>query len=812
MKWQSFAFVFQSNDAISRIRETLEAKDRPSYPIMWRELMSLKEMSKLKTDRERENTYIKLVKELQLASQNSLYIDVQSENLDKVLDTMSQMGLMGDYFMALLVGLDSTQKVDMRKYLSKDSVANVTQFRIIRDGPSDASIEAALLYDSVFVLSDAMNLLLKELGPNEARKIRPKPLSCLDKTKKYEVGERLINLIRRRTRMGRRTGPMTFNDKHEREFELEILNTQAGRTTQVGVWNKDGLHISRDEKNMNDSLNEAAKNKVFIVSTRVGSPYITPVPEEAKGRLIGEKKYIGYCIDLIEQIEQHLGIKCQFELVPDGKYGSRNPVTKQWDGLIRRLLDLKADLAICDLTITSERQSAVDFTAPFMNLGISILYSKSEKVVPKLFAFMDPFSVEVWMYTATGYLIVSLMLFWSARWAPEEWVNPHPCNDENEELENNFSMMNSMWLTMGSLMQQGSDILPRATSIRLMTGVYWFFVLIMVSSYTANLAAFLTAVKMEESINDVEDLAKQTKIAYGALKDGSTYSFFKNSNTSLYQRIFNTMAEAKPSVFTKTNDEGVERVIKGRRKYAFFMESTGIEYQVERHCELQQVGALLDNKGYGIAMPPNSPYRTLFSTAILHLQEKGMLQTLKQKWWKDMGGGLCDEESDEPVDSNELSMAHVGGVFLVLIFGCIMSVMLGIIEFLWNARQVAIEEKITPREALINEFKFVIDFSKTCKPVKTSKSSSKSSSSAKSSERNSRSASKRSRSAEAAPPSRRTSGERFEMLELGEGGMSSRTDLASRSGSRVRADVESRASRSRLNADSVSRRSVDARR
>lgn len=29
----------------------------------------------------------------------------------------------------------------------------------------------------------------------------------------------------------------------------------------------------------------------------------------------------------------------------------------------------KADLAICDLTITYARQKAVDFTTPFMNLG-----------------------------------------------------------------------------------------------------------------------------------------------------------------------------------------------------------------------------------------------------------------------------------------------------------------------------------------------------------------------------------------------------------------------------------------------------------
>lgn len=64
------------------------------------------------------------------------------------------------------------------------------------------------------------------------------------------------------------------------------------------------------------------------------------------------------------------------------------------------------------------------------------------------------------------------------------------------------------------------------------------------------------------------------------------------------------MSDEKPTVFTDSNKEGVDRVINGKRKYAFFMESTTIEYQVERHCELQQVGNLLDNKGYGIALPP----------------------------------------------------------------------------------------------------------------------------------------------------------------------------------------------------------------
>jgi hypothetical protein len=63
------------------------------------------------------------------------------------------------------------------------------------------------------------------------------------------------------------------------------------------------------------------------------------------------------------------------------------------------------------------------------------------------------------------------------------------------------------------------------------------------------------------------------------------------------------MTQTRPSVFVKSNEEGVDSVKKGKGLYAFFMESTSIEYQVERNCDLQQVGAPLDSKGYGIGLP-----------------------------------------------------------------------------------------------------------------------------------------------------------------------------------------------------------------
>jgi len=57
--------------------------------------------------------------------------------------------------------------------------------------------------------------------------------------------------------------------------------------------------------------------------------------------------------------------------------------------------------------------------------------------------------------------------------------------------------------------------------------VWWFFTLILISSYTANLAAFLTVERMVAPINSPEDLASQTEVEYGTLYHGSTWDFFR---------------------------------------------------------------------------------------------------------------------------------------------------------------------------------------------------------------------------------------------------------------------------------------------
>ena len=61
-----------------------------------------------------------------------------------------------------------------------------------------------------------------------------------------------------------------------------------------------------------------------------------------------------------------------------------------------------ADFAIADLSVTSARASVVQFSMPFMNLGISIIFIKPRPAPPSMLSFLSPFTLEVWIYTAFG--------------------------------------------------------------------------------------------------------------------------------------------------------------------------------------------------------------------------------------------------------------------------------------------------------------------------------------------------------------------------------------------------------------------------
>ncbi|CAB3367343.1 Hypothetical predicted protein [Cloeon dipterum] len=703
--WKSFTIIYETNEGLVRLQELLKAHGPSEFPIAVRQLGEGPD-------------YRPLLKQIKNSAESHVVLDCSTEKIYDVLKQAQQIGMMSDYHSYLITSLD-LHTVDLEEF--KYGGTNITAFRLVdpdradvikvmrdwaygsetrfgrkpegaqltrKDNATFVKTETALMYDAVHLFAKALHDL------DSSQRIDIKPLNC-DSADTWPHGYSLINYMKV-VEMRGLTGVIKFDNQGFRSsFVLDIVELGREGLKAIGTWNStQGVNFTRTFGETYTQIVESLHNKTLVVTLILSSPYC--MRKDSSEQLSGNDQFEGYAIDLIEEISKILGFNYTFKLVPDGRYGSLNRETKEWDGMVRELLEQRADLAIADLTITYDREQAVDFTMPFMNLGISILYRKPIKQPPNLFSFLSPLSLDVWIYMATAYLGVSVLLFILARFTPYEWQNPHPCNPSPDHLENQFTLLNCLWFAIGSLMQQGCDFLPKAVSTRMVAGMWWFFTLIMISSYTANLAAFLTVERMDSPIESAEDLAKQTKIKYGALRGGSTAAFFRDSNFSTYQRMWSFMESARPSVFAASNTEGVERVVRGKGSYAFLMESTSIEYVIERNCELTQVGGLLDSKGYGIAMPPNSPYRTAISGAVLKLQEEGKLHILKTRWWKEKrGGGSCrDDTSKSSSAANELGLANVGGVFVVLLGGMGVACVIAVAEFVWKSRKVAVEERV----------------------------------------------------------------------------------------------------------------------
>lgn len=118
-----------------------------------------------------------------------------------------------------------------------------------------------------------------------------------------------------------------------------------------------------------------------------------------------------------------------------------------------------ADMAVAPLTITLKRENVVDFTKPFMDVGISIMIKKPEIEKPGVFSFMKPFSIQIWMFIVLAYAAVSVGLFFVCRASPYEWRKL--IQGSILKYENEFSLVNSFWFSAGALMLQGSDACPR---------------------------------------------------------------------------------------------------------------------------------------------------------------------------------------------------------------------------------------------------------------------------------------------------------------------------------------------------------------
>ncbi|XP_038059611.1 glutamate receptor ionotropic, kainate 2-like [Patiria miniata] len=689
--WTTITIVYEEDAALTRLQEVLHASAEPmKIKVTVYRIPSRPDMRDL-------------LKEIKTSGARHIIIDCRSETLYPLLEQIMEMQMLRSYYHYLFTSMD-VALLNMSRY-NGDGV-NITavhlhdresaqfhrvavewraRFRGTDAHPMDKGLttEASLVIDAVNVMAQALTMGI-------GRNMTLQRLSCFDKRPHspsvWDYGLSFFNYLKSVNLKNGLTGDVNFSAFGEREnptiFISELTDTNG--LEQRGFWNTSRqLYMKpRDETIITDP--SSFINRTLIVTTIREQPYVMFRETKDGVPVTGNARYYGYCIDMLQKISERLHFNYQIVEVEDDNYGSKLE-SGRWNGMVGELIERKADLAVAPLTITYSREQVMDFSKPYMHLGITILYRSPEPQNPGVFSFLNPLSFDVWLYVVLAFFLVSITLFLLARFSPYEWYNSHPCNPEYDEVENQFNLTNCLWFSFGGLMQQGSEVNPRAFSTRVLSGFWWFFSLILVSSYTANLAAFLTVERMVSPISSADDLSKQTEIEYGTRSGGSTETFFSRSKIPTYQTMYEFMS-ARPHVFSKTYDAGIERVLNSKN-YAFLLESTTAEYRISQHCNnLTLIGGLLNSRGYGIGTPLGSALRDEVTKAILSLQEDDTLLKLKQKWWKTSN---CQSSLNQKEDANELGVKNIGGIFLVLITGLLAGVMAAVAEFVWKSRQNA---------------------------------------------------------------------------------------------------------------------------
>ncbi|XP_059398838.1 glutamate receptor 4-like isoform X4 [Carassius carassius] len=705
--WNRFVFLYDTDRGYSILQAIMEKAGQNSWQV-----------SAICVENFNDASYRQLLEDLDRRQEKTFVIDLEAERLNNMLEQIVSVGkhVKGYHYIMANLGF---KDINLERFMHGG--ANVTGFQLVdfsnpmviklmqrwnkldqREYPgSDAppKYTSALTYDGVMVMAEAFRNLRRQKVDISRR---GNAGDCLaNPAAPWNQGIDMERTLKQ-VRLQGLTGNVQFDHYGRRvNYTMDVFELKSNGPRRIGYWNDaDKLVLTQDQALLPNETS-GMENRTVIVTTIMEGPYV--MLKKNWEMYEGNEQYEGYCVDLAYEIAKHIGFKYKISIVPDGKYGARDPETKIWNGMVGELVYGKAEIAVAPLTITLVREEVIDFSKPFMSLGISIMIKKPQKSKPGVFSFLDPLAYEIWMCIVFAYIGVSVVLFLVSRFSPYEWHTEEPEEGTDglpsDQPPNEFGIFNSLWFSLGAFMQQGCDISPRSLSGRIVGGVWWFFTLIIISSYTANLAAFLTVERMVSPIESAEDLAKQTDIAYGTLDSGSTKEFFRRSKIAVYEKMWSYMKSAEPTVFTKTTAEGVARVRKSKGKYAFLLESTMNEYTEQRKpCDTMKVGGNLDSKGYGVATPKGSQLRTPVNLAVLKLSESGILDKLKNKWWYDKGECGTKDSGSKDKSSQALSLSNVAGVFYILVGGLGLAMLVALIEFCYKSQNEAKRMKVEQSE------------------------------------------------------------------------------------------------------------------
>ncbi|XP_025097580.1 glutamate receptor ionotropic, NMDA 1-like isoform X3 [Pomacea canaliculata] len=550
----------------------------------------------------------------------------------------------------------------------------------------------------------------------------PPPSKCSD-LDNWQSGEVILAALKS-TKMSGQTGQLSFTELGDRlDAMYEIMNMNTSRR-QVAVGLYGGIQVSSvkppqvvgaDQEPLRMSKNitwpggvtvkpkglRIKRNLTVVTLGEIPFVNVEKMPADGICKRLNAKSNSfpcynftsgtthccsGYCIDMLENIAANVSFNFTIHLSSDGLYGSferRNgSESKQWNGMMGELIDGKADLIVAPLTINPERAAYIDFTKPFKYQGLNILVRKTQKD-SSLASFLQPFQDTLWILVGLSVHVVALVLYLLDRFSPFGRFKLAKSEDTEEDALN---LSSAMWFSWGVLLNSGiGEGTPRSFSARVLGMVWAGFAMIIVASYTANLAAFLVLDRPEALISGIDDprLRNPTEnFRYATVKGSAVEMYFKR------QVELSTMYRNMEDKNYHTAEDAIEAVRKGEL-HAFIWDSPRLEYEAANDCDLTTAGDLFGRSGLGIGLRKNSHWTHPVSLAVLELHESGFMEELDNRWILVDSKSQCPEGNSAPAT---LGLTNMAGVFMMVAGGIVAGVLLIFIEIAYK-RHRGLKEK-----------------------------------------------------------------------------------------------------------------------
>ncbi|XP_021832533.1 glutamate receptor 2.7-like [Prunus avium] len=311
-----------------------------------------------------------------------------------------------------------------------------------------------------------------------------------------------------------------------------------------------------------------------------------------------KKKYVGFCIEIFDKVIKRLNYSLPYEF--EAFYGP-------YDDLVERVHNKVYDAAVGDITVLADRLDKVEFTQPYMESGLSMIVPK--KPEKSTWMFMKPFTWKMWV--VTGAILIYTMFV--------VWFLERPSNPEfGGPLKNQIGT--ATWFTFSSLFfSHREKIYSNLT--RLVVVVWLFVVLILTSSYTANLSSMLTIQRLKPNLTDIEIL-KRTNSKIGCDGDSFVMDYLQTVLGFKLENIVNVSSEYN---YTEK--------FKSKTISAAFLELPYAQVFMNEYCEgYTSMAPTYRFGGLSFIFQRGSPIARDFTRAILELLENGELKKLQNDW------------------------------------------------------------------------------------------------------------------------------------------------------------------------------------